>query len=135
MIFSHVIVGVRDLNRLATFYDAVLRPLGLVRGVAEDDGGPEGHVWCRPDREWPQFWIQYPLNGLPATWGNGTQVSFAATTMGAVDLAWQAALDHGGIDDGAPGLRENYGADYYGAYVRDPEGNKLCFVHTRTFNF
>ena len=133
MIFSHIIIGARDLDRLAAFYDAVLLPLGLERGVAEDDGGPAGHVWLRPNSEWPQFWIQHPFDGLPATWGNGTQVSFAVSTRDAVDAAWQAALDHSGISEGAPALRERYGPDYYGAYVRDPEGNKLCFVHTKAF--
>lgn len=130
MIFSHVIVGARDLKRLAAFYDHVLPALGLERGMADDDGGPAGVVWKMPGREWPQFWIQHPFNKLPATWGNGAQVSFAAPTQKAVDAAWQAALSHGGTDEGAPGLRRHYGPDYYGAYIRDPEGNKLCFVHT-----
>lgn len=131
MMFSHIIVGARDLERLGAFYDAVLRPLGLERGEDYDDGGPAGAVWKLSGREWPQFLIQHPFNDLPATWGNGSQVSFAAPTPEAVDAAWRAALDHGGIDEGAPGIREHYGPDYYGAYVRDPEGNKLCFVHSR----
>ena len=85
--------------------------------------------WTSAGREWPQFFVQLPFNGLPATWGNGAQVSFAAPSRGAVDAAWQAAIANGGIDEGKPGLREHYGPDYYGAYCRDPEGNKLCFVH------
>jgi len=128
--FSHIIVGARDLDLLTRFYDAVLAPLGLVRGPAEEDGGPDGTMWVLPGREWPQFFIQLPFNGLPATWGNGTQVSFAAPSPAAVEAAWRAALAHGGRDEGAPGLRPNYGPDYFGAYCRDPEGNKLCFVHS-----
>lgn len=68
MIFSHIIVGARDLERLSAFYDQVLSPLGLARGTADDDGGPPGAVWHVPGRQWPQFWIQHPFNRLPATW-------------------------------------------------------------------
>ncbi|TSJ64514.1 VOC family protein [Starkeya sp. 3C] len=127
--FSHIILGARDLARLTAFYDAVLAPLGLLRVDAEDDGGPPGSMWVMPGGAWPQFYVQLPFNGLPATWGNGTQVSFAAPSPAAVDAAWRALVEHGGTDEGAPGLRPNYAADYYGAYGRDPEGNKLCFVH------
>ncbi|HSI39372.1 MAG TPA: VOC family protein [Xanthobacteraceae bacterium] len=128
--FSHIILGARDLDRLGGFYEAALAPLGLERRPAEDDGGPAGVLFALPGREWPQFYVQLPFNGLPATWGNGTQVSFRAPSPAAVDAAWRAAIAHGGSDEGAPGLRPSYGADYYGAYCRDPEGNKLCFVHT-----
>lgn len=127
--YSHIQVGARDLPRLAAFYDAVLAPLGLVRMGAAPDGGPDGVVWQRPGRRWPQFVVQYPFNGLPATWGNGGQVSFAAPNRAAVDAAWETALRLGGTDEGPPGLRPQYNDDYYGAYCRDPEGNKLCFVH------
>lgn len=127
--FSHIQIGARDLERLAAFYDAVLEPLGLRRAPDEDDGGPAGVIWHRPGRRWPQFVVQLPFNGLPATWGNGVQVSFAAPSRQAVDAAHAAALALGGADEGTPGLRPQYAADYYGAYCRDPEGNKLCFVH------
>lgn len=129
--FSHIILGARDLTAMAAFYDAVLAPLGLVRDDSYEDSGPAGATWIVPGRPWQQFFIQLPFNGLPATWGNGTQVSFMAPTPAAVDAAWRAALDRGGADEGAPGLREHYGPDYYGAYCRDIEGNKLCFVHTK----
>ncbi len=86
-------------------------------------------LWRRPGQRWPQFCVQLPFNGLPATWGNGVQISFAAPTREAVHAAWQAALAQGGTNEGAPGLREQYAPNYYGAYCRDPEINKLCFVH------
>jgi len=127
--FSHVQLGARDLERLSAFYDRVLQALGLVRMPAEDDGGPPGCGWQRPGREWPQFYIQLPFNGLPASWGNGVQVSFAAPSREAVVAAWQGAVQSGGSDEGAPGVRPGYGAEFYAAYCRDPEGNKLCFVH------
>ncbi|ACL60150.1 VOC family protein [Methylobacterium nodulans] len=128
--FSHIMLGTRDLEKLASFYDAVLALLGLERSPQEDDGDPGYRAWRRPGSTWPHFIVQYPINGLPATWGNGVQVSFAAPSQDAVDKAWKAAIENGGKDEGAPGLRPHYGPDYYGAYCRDPEGNKLCFVHT-----
>ncbi len=76
--FSHVNVGARDLPRLATFYDAVLAPLGLTRAGDGTIGGQPGLLWRRPGQRWPQFCVQPPWGGLPATWGNGVQVSFAA---------------------------------------------------------
>ncbi len=129
--FTHIMLGARDLALQGRFYDAVLTRLGFSRDPDEsgDDGGPEGIIWTAPGRRWPQFCVQYPWNGAPATTGNGVQVSFAAASRAAVDAAWNAALAHGGSDEGAPGLRPHYAPDYYGAYARDPEGNKLCFVH------
>lgn len=129
--FSHIIVGARDLDRMVAFYEAVLSPLGLVRDYTYEDTGPAGATWIVPERPWQQFFVQLPFNRLPATWGNGTQVSFAAPTPLLVATAWNAAMANGGSDEGAPGLRPHYAPDYYAAYCRDPEGNKLCFVHTR----
>ncbi|MET3716802.1 VOC family protein [Pseudomonas sp. PvP001] len=128
--FSHIQIGARDLPKMLAFYDHVLQTLGLIRIPDENDGGPAGAGWQRPGRPWPQVYVQLPFNGLPATWGNGMQVSFAAQSQQQVRDAWQAALDNGGVDEGAPGLRPQYAQDYFGAYCRDPEGNKLCFVHT-----
>lgn len=129
--FTHVMFGANDLERLGAFYDAVLTPLGLVRNIAEmgEDGGPAGICWSPPGRRWPQFWVQYPWNGGKATTGNGVQVSFAAPSQAAVDAAWRAAIENGGSDEGPPGLRLHYAPDYYGAYARDPEGNKICILH------
>ncbi len=129
MTFSHVIIGARDVARLADFYDIVLAPLGLVRTGTGRIGELHGWAWWLPGRRWPKFCIEQPLNGLPATSGNGGQVSFAAPDRAAVDAAWQAALAAGGADEGAPGIRAHYSPDFYGAYCRDPEGNKLCFLH------
>lgn len=126
--FSHIQIGARDLDAMIAFYDAVLTPLGLVRMTDHDDG-PAGAGWHLPGQSWPQFFVQLPFNGLPATSGNGVQVSFAASSQDQVRAAWQAATTSGGTDEGAPGLRPQYSADFFGAYCRDPEGNKLCFVH------
>lgn len=129
--FSHIQLGARDLRAMIAFYAAVLPHLGLIRLPDEDDGGPAGAGWQAPGRPWPQFYVQLPYNGLPASPGNGVQVSFAARSQEQVRLAWQTAIALGATDEGGPGLRPQYAEDYYGAYCRDLEGNKLCFVHAR----
>lgn len=126
--FSHIQLGARDLPALIAFYDAVLLPLGLVRLVDYEDAGPDGAGWQLPGQRYPQFFVQLPFNGQPASWGNGTQVSFRAASYSQVDNAWRTALALGAVDEGAPGLRPQYGPGFYAAYCRDPEGNKLCFV-------
>lgn len=123
--FSHIMIGARDAAGLALFYDEVLSPLGLVRV----GNSQSSNIWHYPGQRWPLFAIRKPFNGLPATWGNGTQVSFSAPSREAVDQVWRAAIDAGGTDEGEPGLRPRYAEDYYGAYFRDPEGNKLCVVN------
>lgn len=127
--FSHIQLGARDLHAMIAFYAAVLPHLGLVRMPEEDDGGPAGAGWRAPDKPWPQFYVQLPFNGQQASAGNGTQVSFAARSQAQVRKAWETALAMGATDEGGPGPRPQYGEEYYGAYCRDPEGNKLCFVH------
>jgi catechol 2,3-dioxygenase-like lactoylglutathione lyase family enzyme len=129
--FSHIMIGAHDLLMMAAFYDAVLAPLGVRREGPVAEAGPAGVLWQRPGRRWPQFALRQPLNGLPATWGNGVQISFAAPSNAMVEAAWRAALDHGGGDEGAPGVRSRYSDDFFAAYCRDPEGNKLCFVHAK----
>ncbi|SHI91050.1 Catechol 2,3-dioxygenase [Roseomonas rosea] len=126
--FSHVMVGARDLEAMARFYDAVLLPLGLERGP-DSTAGPKGICYRAPGTRHPTFDVQQPFNGESAHPGNGCMVAFFAPSRAAVDAAHQAALAHGGTDEGAPGIRERYASDYYGAYVRDPEGNKLHVVH------
>ncbi|WP_313741354.1 VOC family protein [Pseudomonas sp.] len=129
--FSHIQLGARDLPRMIAFYEAVLACLGLVRLPEVDDQGPEGAGWQTPGAEWPQFYVQRPYDGRLASAGNGTQVSFAAQHQEGVQAAWHAALRHGASDEGAPGPRPQYGEGFYAAYCRDPEGNKLCFVHSQ----
>lgn len=92
--FSHIQIGARNLDAMIAFYDAVLTPLGLVRMTDHDDG-PAGAGWHLPGQSWPQFFVQLPFNGLPATSGNGVQVSFAASSQNQVRAAWQAATTSG----------------------------------------
>jgi predicted lactoylglutathione lyase len=72
------------------------------------------------------FWIGKPFDGRPATVGNGSMAAFRARSWKEVDDFYAAALAHGGKSDGAPGLRPQYNPDFYAAYVRDPDGNKIA---------
>lgn len=127
--YSHIMVGANDLEAMTAFYDAVLAPLGLSRDLRRAVDSPAGLIWQQPNMRWPQFAVRYPFNEERATCGNGVQISFAAPSHEAVRTAWVRALSHGGTDEGEPGFRPQYAADFYAAYCRDPEGNKLCFVH------
>ena len=127
--FSHVTVGSADLQRSGTFYDALLAPLGLQQRVVVQDGGPRALCWERPDQPLPRFYVYMPFNGEPATAGNGSMVTFLAHSPAEVDAAYRAGLDAGGTSEGEPGERARYGAGYYGAYLRDPDGNKIHVVH------
>jgi len=126
--FTHIQVGARDWEKMVAFYDAVLAPLGLQRRNSIESAGPAGVIWGRPGQRWPSFVVGPPFNGLPATWGNGTQVSFEAANEHTVRECWVVALGLDGTDEGPPGLRPHYAGDFFAAYCRDPEGNKLAFV-------
>jgi catechol 2,3-dioxygenase-like lactoylglutathione lyase family enzyme len=122
--FSHVTIGTTDLARAVTFYDAALAPLGIERVPSKYESWA---AWRRPG-EGPTLWVGRPYDGQPASRGNGWMAAFAAPSRAAVDAAHAAALAAGGADEGAPGPRPHFTPDYYGAYVRDPDGNKLHFV-------
>lgn len=127
--FSHVTVGTRDLERAGRFYDAVLAPLGLKRRIVSPDGGPAALCWVAAHAALPRFYVYQPFNGEPAMPGNGCMAAFLAPSKVAVNTAYADGLVHGGIDEGTPGLRPRYGDGYYGAYLRDPDGNKIHIVH------
>jgi catechol 2,3-dioxygenase-like lactoylglutathione lyase family enzyme len=122
--FSHVTIGTHDLNRAIVFYDAVLAPLGIERVSSKY---PNWAAWHRPG-EALKLWVGRPFNGLPASCGNGCMTAFTAPSRTAVDAAYAAAIAAGGLDEGPPGPRAHYAPDYYGAYVRDLDGNKLHFA-------
>lgn len=120
--FSHITVGTNDLSGTIAFYDAILAPLGITRAVSSPEHGfaGYGHAGGRA-----QLFVCRPFDGRDATGGNGTHAAFLATDRAAVDAFHAAALAHGAADEGAPGPRPHYHEHYYGAYVRDPDGNKL----------
>jgi catechol 2,3-dioxygenase-like lactoylglutathione lyase family enzyme len=114
---SHVSVGVTDIPRARRFYDAVLATLAI-RMMVEFEGAGYG-------RDFPEFWIGPPHDGKPASAGNGTHICFKAESKEQVDDFHAKALELGGTDEGAPGLRPEYMPNYYAAFVRDPDGNKI----------
>jgi catechol 2,3-dioxygenase-like lactoylglutathione lyase family enzyme len=124
MTIDHVSVGVSNMKRAKAFYDAVLAPLGMTPVYPVEIQGQLVGVGYGSDA-FPRFWIQLPINGQPASMGNGVHIAFRAETRAAVDAFFLAALDQGGVEDGRPGLRTEYHPDYYGAFVRDPDGNKI----------
>jgi catechol 2,3-dioxygenase-like lactoylglutathione lyase family enzyme len=117
--FTHITVGTNDLEKSRAFYDKVLGALGWTRLA---DLGDNGSAWGAGQ---PAFLALKPLNGQPATFGNGVTVSFAAPNRSAVTAFHQAAVALGGTDEGAVGPRD-WNPMAFGAYVRDPDGNKLA---------
>jgi catechol 2,3-dioxygenase-like lactoylglutathione lyase family enzyme len=130
--FTYVYLGTNDLARATRFYDATLAALGLQRCITND---PD---WDRISAGWGTYedggvrelalWVGTPFNQQPATTGNGSMVAFKAGSWKEVDGFHAAALANGGSSEGAPGLRPQYSPDFYAAYVRDPDGNKLAAV-------
>jgi len=124
--YSHITVGTSQMNRAMRFYDAVLTPLGMKRKrtfkIAISYAPPDFSGVNEP------FWVVRPYDKKDATPGNGVTVAFEAPTRAAVDAFHAAALAAGASDEGPPGIRTHYHPNYYGAYVRDLDGNKLCVV-------
>ncbi len=114
----HVSLGTRDADRAAAFYDPVLAVLGMRRLNLRDGSVDYGTSTLF-------FSLERPSDGNPASVGNGVHVAFAAEDRAMVDAFYRAALANGGADAGPPGLRPEYDAHYYGAFVRDPDGNKI----------
>lgn len=122
MILSHITLGTGDLDRAAAFYDAVLGELGIARTQRSAH-----FVGYGTEGEGAVF-IGHPFNEAPMSAGNGTSAIFLAPSRDAVDRFWQRATELGGRDEGPAGLRPHYHANYYGAYVRDLDGNKIGAV-------
>ena len=121
--FSHVMIGAADLEQSRQFYDAVLATLGIAPGVANDyryfyrGGGTT-------------FSITTPINGEIATHGNGGTIGFAMQSPEQADAFHAAGIANGGTTcEDPPGWRESPGGKLYLAYLRDPDGNKLCALH------
>ena len=122
--YSHNMVGTNDVAKAKTFYDAVFKAIGGKEAIQDDKGRliymNGGGV----------FLVTPPINGQPATIGNGSTIGFAMENPAQAD-AWHAAgLAAGGtaIED-PPGVREGGMGKLYLAYLRDPDGNKLCALH------
>jgi catechol 2,3-dioxygenase-like lactoylglutathione lyase family enzyme len=121
--FSHVMIGTNDLARAKTFYDAVLGTLGVAPGHVD-----RHRVFWRTATG--VFSVSLPINGEPATVGNGSTLGFACASAEQAQ-AWHAAgVAHGGTTcEDPPGVREGAAGQLYIAYLRDPDGNKICALH------
>ena len=119
-VIDHLSVGVASLAEGRAFYDRVLAVLDVFPVLTPR------HERAGYGRKggWPVFWIEQPADGAP-TGGKGTHVCVTASSRAAVDAFHAECLAAGGSDDGPPGLRPQYHPAYYGAFVRDPWGNKL----------
>lgn len=114
----HISLGTNDLGRARAFYDPVLAVIGF-RLIRQDEDAVHygtGEIL---------FSLVAPVDGRPASPGNGVHVAFAAGDRAMVQEFHRTALAHGGSEDGAPGLRPEYNANYYAAFIRDPDGNKI----------
>lgn len=120
--YSHVTLGTNDYDRAVAFYDAVMEILGH-EVLFKLDG-----VAAYGEATGPKLFILPPFDGKPARPGNGVHAAFKVQSRAQVDAFYTAALAHGGTDEGPPGLRPHYHPNYYGAYVRDPDGNKIQAV-------
>ena len=117
-IFTHVVVGTDDIETSRTFFDPVLGALGLKRLLDMERASAWG-------ADTPQLLVTKPLDGCPATRANGGVTGLTAPSREAVDAFHAAALANGGACDGPPGPR-SFAPHAYGAYIRDPVGNKFC---------
>jgi catechol 2,3-dioxygenase-like lactoylglutathione lyase family enzyme len=118
--FTHVFLGARDLEASRKFYDAALGALGHAPGASAGSR----YVYHTPTGT---FGITTPINGEPATFGNGNTLGFAAKSEAEVDAFHAAGVANGGVTcEEPPGPRTNPAFTYYIAYLRDPAGNKIC---------
>lgn len=122
--FSHIFVGTNDFERALAFYRPLMAALGIEPRFCE--AGRPWAGWQTTGGPRPLFLIGKPYDQQAHQPGNGQMVAFLADSRAAVDRAHAVALAHGGRCEGPPGLRPEYHAHYYGAYFRDPDGNKLC---------
>ncbi len=117
--------GTNDLPRAIHFYDAIFAVLGQPRLPGWIDGWAG---WGKDPDSGTGFWVCAPFNGAPASTGNGTMIAFPAKSADQVRRFHAIGLQNGGTDEGKPGVRPHYQPDFYVAYLRDPDGNKLsCF--------
>lgn len=123
--YSHVSVGTNNIEAAIKFYDAVFSEIGTKRHSRGEKWacyGDYGEIGVGV------FWVFTPFDGQPATAGNGTNIAFLAPTRKAVDTFYAAALKLGGQCGGKPGIREEDHPNFYAAFLRDLDGNKIVIV-------
>jgi catechol 2,3-dioxygenase-like lactoylglutathione lyase family enzyme len=125
-VFSHIFLGVKDFDRALAFYKPLMEAIGAPLRFVEASRPWAG--WQSEPGPRPLFLIGSPYDHLAHEAGHGQMVAFLARDRVTVDRVYQLALSLGGSSEGAPGLRPEYHTNYYGAYFRDPDGNKLCMA-------
>lgn len=118
--FTHICISAQDLAASKAFYDAALAPLGVA------SIGQVNDRTCVYATETGKLLVMTPADGNAATFANGGTIGFQAADAATVDAFHAAGLAAGGTDEGAPGPRPNAPGNAYGAYLRDPVGNKIC---------
>ena len=119
-VLDFVMVGSNDYKKSSEFYDAILEPLKLKKTVTTEKYIGYAHL-SDPDKT--LFYVTSPVNGEPATCGNGTQITLLADSKEAVEKFYEIAMSKGATDEGGPGVRSD--GNYY-AYIRDFDGNKIA---------
>jgi len=114
----HVSVGTNDIRRAKAFYDPLMSLIGF-RLLKQS--GTSLHYGSSDIA----FSVEAPVDNRPATAGNGVHIAFQAPDRETVRRFYKSAVANGGANEGVPGIREKYNANYYGAFVRDPDGNKI----------
>jgi catechol 2,3-dioxygenase-like lactoylglutathione lyase family enzyme len=122
---GYTMVGTTDLERAVSFYDPIFEVMGLKQCFKDEQVAFWGD---KADVLAPRFATGYPFDGAKASVGNGTMTAFVIDGSDKIDRLFEIAISKGGADEGAPGLRPDYGDGFYAAYVRDPDGNKIAFV-------
>ncbi|HEY4986419.1 MAG TPA: VOC family protein [Bradyrhizobium sp.] len=115
---DHISLGVSDLDRATRFYETALAPLGLIRLVSRPATVGFG-------KSYPEFWINLRPGMARVAPESGVHVCLRARTIEEVDAFHAAALNGGGLSDGAPGPRPHDRVSYYAAFVLDPDGNRI----------
>ena len=126
--FSHIMVGSNDIERSKRFYDAVLAVVGAGEAMRNEAGSGHMRLFYRHDGS--TFCVSEPINSQVATHANGGTVGFKCTSPEQVQQFHDVAVAHGGTSiEAAPGLRKSPLGELHLAYVRDPDGNKLCALY------
>jgi catechol 2,3-dioxygenase-like lactoylglutathione lyase family enzyme len=127
--FNHIMIGSNDIERSKRFYDAVLHAIGAQGGPVRNVAAT-GHVRLFYRHDGNTLGITEPIDSQPATCANGGTIAFRCATPELVKEFHDTAVAHGGVSiEDPPGLRDDAMGRYYLAYVRDPDGNKLCAIH------
>ncbi|RKF19952.1 VOC family protein [Alginatibacterium sediminis] len=124
--FSHIFISVSDFEKSYQFYSSMMKGLGLEERFCDRNRPWAG--WHSAGESRPYFFICHPYDGKPHIPGNGQVLAFMASDRTTVRAIYDLAIEKGGHCEGPPGLRPEYHDDFYGAYFRDYDGNKLCIV-------